>query len=177
MKSWALQLRIFGIFIFKPLLISIHIPFLNFKSKRSTFKPCSTSGMWGKCTRLCFGIAKSTQVQVRVLHQVVGVTMSHWLSSQLYKSIHISLFSFLAGSCDRFSGSWLGRAPSLSKNFVFVVLNFWEIELLLVETICKHEEAIRTQKTFQKNIFGGKRDFVKMCQVRCPKQPLKVPTP
>jgi len=35
----------------------------------------------------------------------------------------------------------------------------------------------RGDKDILKNIFGGKRDFVKMCQVRCPKQPLKVPTP
>jgi len=35
--------------------------------------------------------------------------------------------------------------------------------LLIVEAIKKH-------------VLGGKWDIVKMCQVRCPKQPLKVPT-
>ena len=38
-------------------------------------------------------------------------------------------------------------------------------------------QLVEAIKTFQKTFFGEKRDFVKMCQVRCPNQPLKVPSP
>jgi len=37
-------------------------------------------------------------------------------------------------------------------------------------------QCSRGDQNISKNSLGGKREFVKMCQVRRPKQPLKVPT-
>jgi len=67
---------------------------------------------------------------------------------------------------------------------------FYEIHYILKATKCfditysfilklkkKFDLDKKKKKHFRKTFFGGKRDFVKMCQVRCPKQRLKVPIP
>ena len=61
------------------------------------------------------------------------------------------------------------------RDFEVDYKNFMAINSRDVEII--PGTIIKSLKNVEKHLGGGKREFVKMCQVRRPKQPLKVPTP